>query len=90
MGGYLMDYQVVLETYRKAVMLRDLKVDDNYKLLKEIFREKIINSVSLTSPVSIIAYLSGIKDVFNYVDSESAKIDFYKEDLDKFFQDTNI
>lgn len=85
-----MDYQVVLETYRKAVMLRNLKVDDNYKLLKEIFREKIINSVSLTSPVSIIAYLSGIKDVFNYVDSESAKIDFYKEDLDKFFQDTNI
>lgn len=85
-----MDYQVVLETYRKAVMLRDLKIDDNYKLLKDIFREKIINSVSLTSPVSIIAYLSGIKDVFNYVDSESAKIDFYKEDLDKFFQDTNI
>lgn len=82
-----MDYQVVLATYRKAVMLRDLKVDEKYMLLRDIFREKIINSVSLNSPVSIIAYVAGIKDVFNYVDSETEKIDFYKEDLDRFFQD---
>ncbi|MFH0702150.1 MAG: hypothetical protein V2B14_01245 [bacterium] len=82
-----MDYQELYAKYQSAVKLRELSIDNNYKLLKEIFIQKIVSSISFSAQNNIILYLAGIKDVFNYVDSEIEKISSYRDELDRLFKE---
>ena len=84
-----MDYQELYAKYQLAVKLRELNLDNNFKLLKEIFNQKILSNISLSAQNSIIPYLSGIKEVFNYVEGEVEKINSYREQLDDMFAQKN-
>ncbi len=85
-----MDYQELYAKYQLAVKLRELSTDNNFKLLKEVFTQKILSNISLSAQNNIISYLSGIKEVFNYVDCEVEKINFYRDELDQIFAEKNI
>ena len=78
-----MDYQVLYKKYQNAIKLRELSIDDNYELLKNIFNQKIIDSINLNTQSNFIPYLAGIKDVFSFVNDESKKVDYYRDELDK-------
>jgi hypothetical protein len=80
-----MDYQDLYAKYQAAVNLRELNNDKKFELLKEIFMEKIVSSISLSAQENVIPYLSGIKEVFNYVESEVGKINVYRDELDRIF-----
>jgi hypothetical protein len=82
-----MEYQKLYSQYQHAVKLRELNCDNNFKLLKEIFEEKILSSISLTAKNDIIPYLSGIKEVFEYVENEANSLNLYRDELDKMFAD---
>ncbi len=78
-----MDYQELYNKYQTAIKLRDLSIDENYALLKEIFNRKIFESINMNTQSQFIPYLAGIKEVFFYVSNEASQIDFYREELDK-------
>jgi hypothetical protein len=80
-----MNYQELYAKYQTAVKLRELNIDSNYLLLKEIFRDKMLANISLNANTNIIHYLSGIKEVFTFVDNESEKVPYYRDELDKVF-----
>jgi len=82
-----MDYQEMYQKYQHALKLRDLSVDENYTLLKDIFNRKILDSISLNTQSHFIPYLSGIKEVFYFVEYESSKIDFYRDELDRIISE---
>lgn len=84
-----MNYQELLTAYKNAIRLRELKVDENYTLLTGIFKEKIINGISLTSPSYLIPYLAGMKEVFSFVEKEVSRIEYYKDELERCFQNKN-
>ena len=75
------------QKYQHALKLRDLSVDENYTLLKDIFNRKILDSISLNTQSHFIPYLSGIKEVFYFVEYESSKIDFYRDELDRIISE---
>jgi len=83
----VMDYQQMYQKYQHALKLRDLSVDENYTLLNEIFNRKILDSISLNTQSHFIPYLSGIKEVFYFVDNEASKIDFYRDELDRIISE---
>ena len=83
----VMDYQEMYQKYQHALKLRDLSVDENYTLLKDIFNRKILDSISLNTQSHFIPYLSGIKEVFYFVEYESSKIDFYRDELDRIISE---
>lgn len=78
-----MDYQEIYRKYQNAIKLRELSVDENYSLLREIFNKKIVESININAQPNFIHYLAGIRDVFIFVDNESRQVDFYREELDK-------
>lgn len=78
-----MDFQELYKKYQNAVMLRELSVDEKYTLLNDIFNKKILDSINLNTQSHFIPYLAGIKEVFFYVDNESKRVDYYREELDK-------
>jgi len=78
-----MSYQEMYQKYQNALKFRELSIDENYKLLNEIFNKKILDSINLNTQSHFIPYLSGIKEVFFYVDQEASKIDFYRNELDR-------
>lgn len=82
-----MDYQEIYKKYQNALKFRELLVDENFKILNEIFIKKIIDSINLNTQNHFIPYLAGIKEVFFYVDREASKIDFYRDELDKIVFD---
>lgn len=82
-----MSYQELYAKYQAALKLRELDSDNNFKALKDIFIKKILSSISFSAPNQIIIYLSGIKDVFEYVENEVTKVDLYREQLDKAFSE---
>jgi hypothetical protein len=80
-----MEYNEIYLKYQNAVKFRELAKDEKYRLLKEIFEQKLLNSISLSSNDQILPYLAGIKEVFEYVKNESQKVDFYRGELDSVF-----
>ncbi|GEM_PF-4825318 len=78
-----MEYQELYKKYQNAIKLRDLAADENYSLLKNIFREKIIESINVNTQNCFIPYLAGIKEVFTYVGQEASQVDFYRDELDR-------
>ena len=83
----VMDYQEMYQKYQHALKLRDLSVDENYTLLKDIFNRKILDSISLNTQSHFIPYLSGIKEVFYFVENEASKVDFYRDELDRIISE---
>lgn len=81
-----MDYQELYRKYQAAVKLRELSIDENYELLKDIFNQKIIDSINLNTQSNFIPYLAGIKDVFSFVNNEAGKINSYRDELDKILE----
>ena len=90
-AGLGTDYQQLYAQYRKAVKLRELSSDKNFKILKDVFVEKILSAISITALHSfdIMAYLAGLRDVFNYVENESDNVDKYRNELDTLFTEMN-
>lgn len=84
-----MDYQELYAKYQLAVKFRELNIDNNFKLLKELFNQKILSNISLSAQNNIIPYLSGIKEVFNYVENEAEKVNLYRDELDRMFAEKN-
>lgn len=84
-----MEYQELYSKYQQAIKLRELAADKNFLLLKDIFRQKIIDNISFSAKEAILPYLAGIKEVFNFVESEAEKVGFYRDELDKMFQGEN-
>ncbi len=84
-----MDYQELYSKYQAAIKLRELNCDSNYKLLKEIFLQKILSSINCNSQSYIMPYIAGIKDVFSFTESEGKRVDFYREELDRVFAEKN-
>ena len=82
-----MDYQGIYQKYQHALKLRDLSADENYTLLNEIFNRKILDSISLNTQSHFIPYLSGIKEVFYFVENEASKVDFYRDELDRIISE---
>jgi len=82
-----MDYQEMYQKYQHALKFRELSVDENYMLLNEIFIRKILDSISLNTQSHFIPYLSGIKEVFCFVENEASKIDFYRDELDRIISE---
>jgi len=78
-----MDYQDMYQKYQHALKFRELCADENYMLLNQIFNKKILDSISLNTQSHFIPYLSGIKEVFYFVENEASKIDFYRDELDR-------
>jgi len=78
-----MDYQELYRKYQNAVRLRDLAANEDYILLHNVFKNKIIESININTQNCFIPYLAGIKEVFNYVGKESSQIEFYRNELDK-------
>jgi len=79
----VMDYQEIYKKYQQAMKLRELRLDENYVFLNEIFNRKIIDSISLNTQNLFIPYLAGMKEVFAFVENEAAKVDFYRDELDR-------
>jgi hypothetical protein len=82
-------YQELYARYQTAIKLRELNVDNNFKLLKELFTQKIMKNLSLNAPSEILPYCAGIKEVFSFVDSETSNISNYREKLDELFKEEN-
>ncbi len=80
-----MNYQELYAKYQTAVKLRELNIDSNYNMLKEIFRDKMLSNISLNANENIVPYLAGIKEVFSFVENEAERVSFYREELDKVF-----
>lgn len=78
-----MEYQEMYKKYQNAIKLRELSVDENYKILHEIFNKKIMDSINLNTQSHFIPYLAGIKEVFFYVDNEAEKVNFYFNELEQ-------
>ena len=85
-----MDYQELYSKYQEAIKLRELSVDNNYKLLKDIFVDKMLSNLTFSAPNNIIPYLAGIRDVFNHVEHEADKVKVYRDQLDKHFAEKNM
>jgi len=88
-GGYATDYQQLYAQYQNAVKLRELSSDKKFKILKDVFVEKILSAISITAQSNIMAYLAGLRDVFNYVENESDNVDKYRNELDTLFTEMN-
>jgi len=82
-------YQELYARYQTAIKLRELNVDNNFKLLKELFSQKIMKNLSLNAPSEILPYCAGIKEVFSFVESEVNNIPEYREKLDELFKEEN-
>ena len=82
-----MDYQDMYKKYQHALKLRELSINENYALLNEIFSSKIMDSINLNTQSHFIPYLAGIKEVFFYVDQETQRVDFYRDELDKIISE---
>jgi len=82
-------YQELYSKYQLAIKLRELNDDNNFKLLKEVFTQRIMKNLSLNAPFEILPYCAGIKEVFSFVESEVNNIPEYREKLDELFKEEN-
>ena len=78
-----MEYSELYKKFQTAIKIRDLSADDNYNVLKEIFHQKILDSINLNTQSNLIPYLAGIRDVFSFVKTEAEKLDSYRDELDE-------
>jgi len=83
-----MDYQELYSKYQTAIKLRELSTNPNFELLKNIFEQKVLEYVSDTyEPSSRFFALQGQQEVFHYVYTEAKKVEQYREELDKMFEE---